>query len=1080
MIKKLVFSSCLALTLLGAAIAFAADQPEIFIQMGHQKTVGYVAFSPDGEHAATGSLDMTVKLWHIGTGTEIRTYAGNTQEITAVAVSSGARWIASGDKKGGIRIWDAASGRQVRTLTVNAKEPRIACLAFAPDGRTISSVSWDATLRIWDVSTGQILKTVGQLGKSYFVSAGDYFVPVRKEYQKYAVVNIVTGQETATVERDLMLGYASSFSRDGRYGLFRKYDYNAKRSTFELFDLREQRTVSSWQADGDFQPVLSPDGRTAVGMEFNSSKVWDAQSGRQIMDLSKQNIQYAAFSPDSKSILTTGVYVPALWDIRTGNFIRELFRRPLSDVYGAMISPDGRRAVVPAMNAPPVLWDIDNTKLLKVFKGYQRAYGFSNDGDHLFLGKDKIVELWSINGNGPSGTYAGAAILSRDGRLIAEASAKEARVSEVSTGKLIRSYGDSAGGIQSISLSSDNRYLAVTLSKAAKRIDLQSGREETILWSEPYSSGASLSRDGRYLAVRLNPPNWEQDPRIVLYDVDTGREVFSQSGIIPAAGFTFSPDGSKLLYAVRHAVILCDVAGGRILHRLSGHTETIWHVSFSPRGDRIISGGMDKTIRLWDVASGRALRTFTGHDNSIRQVVMSEDGNRLLSSADDQTVRLWNVVEEKEKAKFLSFTDGEWIIITPEGYYNASAGGDKYLTVRIGNQAYGIDNYRESFFRPDLVKLALSGGSLKDFRSLADVKQPPAVKIVDTPAAVGKDEVTVRLSLTDQGGGIGDIRLYLNGTAVVMDSRAVLIRQKPGNAVMKAYPLKLAAGKNMIRAVAFNADNSMQSHEAVWEVTATFTQSRKPSLSALVIGINEFKNPKLKLQYPVADARLFATTLKSVSQGLFDRVTIRTLTLPQETTAEAILREIKSFQSLRPDDLFVFYIASHGTVDEGEYFLITSNVGSLRTEKLKIDAISQHKLKDAVANIPATKKLIIIDTCNAGALGEAIQVAMMTRGMSEDTALKILSRAMGSTILSASTSLQEALEGYKGHGLFTYVLTEGLKGKADKGKTGYVKTTELADYVDNEVPALAEKVFKRAQYPTISISGQAFPVGKVK
>ena len=185
-------------------------------------------------------------------------------------------------------------------------------------------------------------------------------------------------------------------------------------------------------------------------------------------------------------------------------------------------------------------------------------------------------------------------------------------------------------------------------------------------------------------------------------------------------------------------------------------------------------------------------------------------------------------------------------------------------------------------------------------------------------------------------------------------------------------------------------------------------------------------------------------------------------------------------KSINPDDLFVFYVASHGTVDEGEYFLITSNVGSTRTEKLKTDAVSQTTIKELISNIPTTKKLIVLDTCNAGAMGDAIQVAMLTRGMSEDTAMKILSRAMGSTILSASTSFQEAVEGYKGHGLFTYVIAEGLNGKADKGKTGYIKTTDLADYVDNEVPVLAEKVFKKAQYPTISISGQAFPIGKIK
>ncbi len=124
--------------------------------------------------------------------------------------------------------------------------------------------------------------------------------------------------------------------------------------------------------------------------------------------------------------------------------------------------------------------------------------------------------------------------------------------------------------------------------------------------------------------------------------------------------------------------------------------------------------------------------------------------------------------------------------------------------------------------------------------------------------------------------------------------------------------------------------------------------------------------------------------------------------------------------------------------------------------------------------------MIVIDTCNAGKLGEALQVAMLTRGMSEETAIKILSRAVGSTILSASTSLQEALEGYNGHGLFTYVLVEGLKGKADLDGDKLIKTFEIANYVDSDVPPLAEKIFHKAQYPTATPTGQSFPVGRVR
>ena len=121
---------------------------------------------------------------------------------------------------------------------------------------------------------------------------------------------------------------------------------------------------------------------------------------------------------------------------------------------------------------------------------------------------------------------------------------------------------------------------------------------------------------------------------------------------------------------------------------------------------------------------------------------------------------------------------------------------------------------------------------------------------------------------------------------------------------------------------------------------------------------------------------------------------------------------------------------------------------------------------------------MVLDTCNAGKLGEAIQVAVLTRSLSEDAALKLLSRAVGSTIISASSSVQEALEGYKGHGLFTYIVAEGLKGKADMNRDGFVKTSELADYVEEEVPALAEKIFKHKQFPNTSLSGTIFPVSK--
>jgi uncharacterized caspase-like protein len=83
---------------------------------------------------------------------------------------------------------------------------------------------------------------------------------------------------------------------------------------------------------------------------------------------------------------------------------------------------------------------------------------------------------------------------------------------------------------------------------------------------------------------------------------------------------------------------------------------------------------------------------------------------------------------------------------------------------------------------------------------------------------------------------------------------------------------------------------------------------------------------------------------------------------------------------------------------------------------------------------------------------------------------------VGSTVLSASTSDQEALEGQDGHGLFTWVLLQGLDGSADARKNGYVKTFDLAAYVDDEVPKIAEQHFKRKQVPNLHNAGESFEI----
>ncbi|MEN6360037.1 MAG: caspase family protein, partial [Smithella sp.] len=727
------------------------------------------------------------------------------------------------------------------------------------------------------------------------------------------------------------------------------------------------------------------------------------------------------------------------------------------------ISSDGRYALSGGFDSF-ILWDIFQGEKIqtfahsKAFMGDTIAVAFSPDRKHFASGGKGTI-LWDLATRQAIRTFA-------DDRAISIAFSPD--------GKYILCGGPP----------SDLALFSKPKSPTMKIFDVTTGGEIrefkiiTNIWS------VANSPDGKYVL------SGGSGGKMVLWNTSSGqpvKTVVGSEGILDPRvnAVSFSSDGEYALSGGSDdSVRLWNTKNLTQIKSFVGHSNLggVYSVAFSPDTKYAISADCDSKIKIWDIASGSEWKALSGHTgkNACTSAKFSPNGQYVISAGDAST-RIWNVSTGEEIASMIDFEDGEWIITTANGYYTSSPKGDQYLSVTVGGKEYSTEQLRESFYRPDLVQVALSGGSLKDLKKVADVKPPPVVAIVDTPKSIDKSDAAITLKITDAGGGIGDIRLYLNGSAVMLDStRGVKVVASNQNEIQKTYQLKLTSGVNVVRAIAFNADNTMQSSDAIHEITAAFKAIGKPSLYALVIGINEYKNPKLQLNYAVADSDLFANTLKHGASPLFEKVTVKKLSSREETTRENILRELKAMQSLNPDDLFVFYVASHGTVDDGEYFLVTSNVGSLSTAKLKTDAVSQNALKELIANIPATKKLIVIDTCSAGQLGDVIQTAMLTRGMSEATAMKVLSRAVGSTILSASTSVQEALEGYKGHGLFTYVLADGLKGKADKSKSGFIKTTELADYVDNEVPALAEKVFKRAQYPTISISGQGFPIGKVQ
>lgn len=164
-------------------------------------------------------------------------------------------------------------------------------------------------------------------------------------------------------------------------------------------------------------------------------------------------------------------------------------------------------------------------------------------------------------------------------------------------------------------------------------------------------------------------------------------------GELPPRIAAVSPDGKLLatagISAGRPAILVRDVAAGKIVQTLLGHEATITALAFGPGGARIVSGSQDKTVRVWELADGKVpqIARLAGHEQPITAVAMSADQAQVLSGGADGSVKLWNLADEKELMAFAGHTGAIVAVGMAAGNQPLSASADK--TVRIWNAADG-------------------------------------------------------------------------------------------------------------------------------------------------------------------------------------------------------------------------------------------------------------------------------------------------------------------------------------------------------------------------------------------------------
>ncbi|KAF0158086.1 MAG: wd40 repeat subgroup [Syntrophaceae bacterium] len=519
--------------------------------------------------------------------------------------------------------------------------------------------------------------------------------------------------------------------------------------------------------------------------------------------------------------------------------------------------------------------------------------------------------------------------------------------------------------------------------------------------------------------------------------------------------------------------------------------------------DRLaIADNGDNSFRLLSNRSfGKGLR-FAGHRAPINAGAASDAVLWLASGSSDGTVRLWDTAAGREVGQFVGFGNGEWIVITKEGYYNSSARGHEYLNIRRGNRVYGIDQFYDVFYRPDIVSAKLKGDDITGLVTLtveeAIKNPPPAVKFSTVPNQTSDPKVKVCYQVQSTGGGIGEVRLFQNGKliksdgfyrdvatqsatttmklaqlnsrAVYQDMRSLTIKEKqsPGAVVVRpkgelvneCVELETIAGENEISLTAFNAPNTVQSVIG----TARFISTRapdEPRLYILAVGIDRYRDASINLKYAAKDARDFIAQLSDKAKTIYHPSNIHLTTLVNgEAGKPNILAAIdKLAVRVKHGDSFIFFNASHGLLLQSQYYIVTGSfAGSLdRSASL----ISSNEIVEMSKKIKALSQLFIFDTCHAGGVDTIVSGLY-------DARMSVLAKKMGLHIYASAGSVETALDGYQGNGLYTHSLLEGLKnGEAvDKNKSGMVTVKSLGIY-SREMTAEISNKLGHPQIPVI-------------
>lgn len=903
-------------------------------------------------------------------------------------------------------------------------------------GRWAVTVALDKTARVWDLANGQLLRVLRPPQGA--LREGDlYAVALSSDGETVVVGGIIGLGRGSTSSLYLFNRATGAVLRhvDGIDGQVRSLGYSpdgrwlvttTTRGTVQLFDVPAGYRAAGRSADCREQSHsahFSPDSRSLL------TTCWDGQLRRftvggdgtlappQRTMLGAGRLPYIArYAPDAQRI-AVGYRDGSVVQVLDAQTLTEVFRLPLGDL----------RSNVPNTNLSRLAWSADGRTLaaggrLSRDRRNLRLLFWAADNPsaspaEMNVAREQVVAVLPLSNGGWlwAATDPAWGVMEADGR-------PRFRV-DPPTAALI-----GAGQLRSSADGRRVRFLLAREGGVARTFDLGRLRLE----ADDQSLNAARMR-----APGLDLGAWSQNPSPTL-----NRQPLGLAAGDEATALAITADAQRFVLGTVWSLRLHDRTGRLVWAR--SVPDTVQAVNLAADERVIVAAHSDGTLRWYRLADGRELLAVLLHGDGRRWTAWLPEGFYAASNEDSEAWMGYHLDRGRERA------------------------GDFVSARRL----------RERYYQPELVSRRLDADG--DERVAAAVRQlghvddalapratePPRVQLL-SPAHVATEldaQVRVRVD------GSAPARLIYRVDGIELEGRPVDIGGAADGSVSRRFAL--SAGRREISVAALD-ERGVESTPVKVAVDVRPASVTAPALHLLAVGVTRYRDQALQrgVRFAAGDARAVRDLFAQQGGRLFARMSLRLLT-DEQAGGESIRHALAEMaRQMAPQDVAVVYLAGHGVSVDRQYHFIPWDAVYSSAVSLLERSLTHAEFSASLARMPATKTVVLLDTCSSGAFGHEAG-----RGLGEKDAIDRLSRLSGRATIAATADTEMALEGEGGHGAFTQVLLQGLRGEADRDRNGTVDVRELADYIETALPRLTARNWGFEQFPFSATEGHSFPL----